>query len=247
VLGLVLAGQPVMSVPGAFSIAAGLAMAFAGWLTIYFAVQTRRKRDALQLELAVVTRDAQLRSLRAQINPHFLFNSLNSIRHLIVTQPARAEVMVTGLAELLRYSLASDRTDSVSLSDELHIVDEYLDLECVRLEDRLTVERAVAPEALRARIPPMLIQTLADNAIKHGIAELPGGGVVRIEVQAANGRVEILVSNTGRLKPPVRDGGRGLDNTKERLRLIYGDAATFTLREIHGAVEARLALPMEPA
>jgi LytS/YehU family sensor histidine kinase len=247
VIGLVLAGESVMPAAGAFSIAAGFAMAFAGWFTIYFAVQARRKRDALQLELAVVARDAQLRSLRAQLNPHFLFNCLNSLRHLIVTQPARAEVMVTGLAELLRYSLASDRADAVGLSDELRIVDEYLDLERVRLEDRLTVSRLVAPEALRARVPPMLIQTLVNNAIKHGIAELPWGGVVRIEACVVNGRVEILIANTGQLRPPVGAGGRGLENTKERLRLIYGDAATFSLRETQGTVEARLALPMEPA
>ena len=247
VLGLVLAGRPVMPASGAFGMAAGFAMALTGWLTIYFAVQTRRRRDALQLELAVVSRDAQLQSLRAQLNPHFLFNCLNSLRHLIVTQPARAEVMVTGLAELLRYSLASDRTDSVALSDELRIVDEYLALESVRLDDRLTVERAVAPEALHARIPPMLIQTLADNAIKHGIAELPDGGIVRIEAHAANGRVEILVANTGHLKAPAANGGRGLGNTRERLRLIYGEAATFSLQEIRGTVEARLALPMAPS
>jgi hypothetical protein len=148
VLGLVLAGRSVMSAASAFSVAAGFAMAFAGWLTIYFAVQTRRKRDALQLELAVVARDAQLRSLRAQLNPHFLFNCLNSLRHLIVTQPGRAEIMVTGLAGLLRYSPASDRADSVALGDELRVVDEYLDLERVRLEDRLTVERVVARLAL---------------------------------------------------------------------------------------------------
>jgi two-component system LytT family sensor kinase len=246
VLGLVLAGQSVMPAGGAFAIAGGFATAFAGWLTIYFALQRRRKRDALQLELAVVARDAQLRSLRAQLNPHFLFNCLNSLRHLIVTEPARAEVMVTGLAELLRYTLASDRTDSVALSDELRVIDEYLNLERVRLEGRLTVERIVAPDALRARIPPMLIQTLVDNAIKHGISELTDGGVVRIEARAVDGRVEILIANTGHLGPPAREGGRGLDNTKERLRLIYGDAATLSLRDAHGTVEARLALPMEP-
>ena len=247
VLGLVLAGQPPLAADNTTGIVFGFAMAFAGWLTIYFAVQARRKRDALQLELEVVAREAQLRSLRAQLNPHFLFNCLNSLRHLIVTQPARAEVMVTGLAELLRYSLASDRSDAVGLSDELRVVDEYLDIERVRLEDRLTVTRQVAHGALRARVPPMLIQTLVNNAIKHGIAELPEGGVVRIEAGVVNGRVEILIANTGHLRPPARERGRGLENTRERLRLLYGDAATFSLREIDGTVEARVVLPMEPS
>jgi len=247
VAGLVLAGQSRMPAQGAFSIAAGFTMAFTGWLTIYFAIHARRERDRMQLQLQVVARDAQLRSLRAQINPHFLFNCLNSLRHLIVTQPARAEVMVTGLAELLRYSLASDRTDSVALSDEARIVDEYLNLERIRLDDRLRVERHIAPETLDARIPPMVLQTLVENAIKHGIAELPQGGVVRIDARGAGDVVEILVTNTGQLQRAPADGGHGLSNLKERLRLIYGDAATFSLKPIDGSVEARLLLPRTPA
>ncbi len=204
-----------MSAENATGIVFGFAMAFAGWLTIYFAVQSRRKRDALQLELDVVAREAQLRSLRAQLNPHFLFNCLNSLRHLIVTQPARAEIMVTGLAELLRYSLASDRTDAVGLSDELRIVDEYLDIERVRLEDRLTVTRQVAREALRARVPPMLIQTLVNNAIKHGIAELPQGGVVRIEAQR---RQRPRRDSDRQHRPPSATGSRARPRTRKHER-----------------------------
>ena len=247
VLGLVLAGQPMMSARGAFSIAAGFAMAFTGWLTIYFAVHARRERDSVQFRLAAVARDAQLQALRAQINPHFLFNCLNSLRHLIATQPARAEVMVTGLADLLRYSLVSDRSDSVLLSDELHIVNEYLKLEAVRLEERLTVEQSITPDALRARVPPMLIQLLVENAIKHGISELPAGGVVNITAGVSTGRLDVRVTNTGRLRPQALGNGHGLANVRERLRLIYGNAAAFSLEERHGAVEARLSMPAIPA
>lgn len=246
VVGLLLVGQPMMPIQGAFGIAAGFAMGFAGWLTIYFAVHSRRERDALQLQLKVTMREAELQSLRAQINPHFLFNCLNSLRHLIVTNPARAEVMVTGLAELLRYSLTSDRTDSVPLADELRIVDEYLDLERVRLEDRLTVERRVTPDALRAQVPPMIVQTLVENAIKHGIAELAEGGLVRIEAGASNGELTLCVTNSGRLKTPgpSMPNGFGLDNAKGRLRLIYGQTASLTLRDHQGLVEARLTVPL---
>src|SRR5262245_14366314 len=168
----------------------GFSWALIGWFVIYYAVHARRRRDALQLELAVVTRDAQLRSLRAQLNPHFLFNSLNSLRHLIIENPDRAVAMVTGLSELLRYSLASDRVDMVSLAEELQVVDEYLELERVRLEERLRIERAIDPAALRTRIPPMLIQTLVDNAIKHGIADLPRGGVIRMAARVVHPSVE---------------------------------------------------------
>ena len=117
----------------------------------------------------------------------------------------------------------------------------------VRLEHRLTVERTIAPEALRAQVPPMIVQTLVENAIKHGIAELAGGGVVRIEVAASAGQLEIVVGNTGRLKPPDPAGGYGLDNLKERLRLIYGQAASFSISERGALVEARLILPTERA
>jgi sensor histidine kinase YesM len=244
---IVLAGGALMPWSAALSIFSGFGLAFAGWLTIYFAVHSRRRRDALQLELAVVVREAQLKSLRAQINPHFLFNCLNSLRHLILARPDRAAAMVTGLAEILRYSLASDRLDTVTLAEELRIVDEYLDLERVRFEERLRVERDVDAAALRSRIPPMLVQTLVDNAIKHGIGELPAGGVMRMAIHQVDGRVEILVSNTGRLGPPAREPGHGLENAKERLRLIYGNAASLTLREVAGNVHAHLVLPAEVA
>jgi len=243
---LMLAGQSMMRMQGVFGITAGFAMAFTGWLTIYFAVHARRERDALQLRLTVVAREAQLRALRAQLNPHFLFNCLNSLRHLIATQPARAELMLNNLAELLRYSLNADRAETVPLAEELRIVDEYLNLERVRLDERLTVERRIAPEAARAQVPPMLVQMLVENAIKHGISELPAGGVVRIDTAVApDGRLNLLVANTGRLGSPAEAGGLGLENVKGRLRLIYGDAASFSLSERDGMVEARLVLPME--
>lgn len=244
VLVLVIAGQALMPAQGAFGIAAGFAMAFTGWLTIYFAVHARRERDALQLQLRVTAREAQLQALRAQVNPHFLFNCLNSLRHLIATEPPRAEVMVTGLAELLRYSLNSDRTEFVSLADELRIVDEYLSLERVRLEDRLRVEHQIAPEAIRAQVPPMVVLTLVENAIKHGISDLPAGGVIRISAALTSAQLAVTIANTGRLRPPAGGAGFGLENAKGRLQLIYGPSASLALTERDGLVEARLILPV---
>lgn len=250
-LGVMLASHRPFPLPGFLGVFFGFCWGFAGWIVIYYEVHARRRRDALQaqsrralLELTVVTRDAQLRSLRAQLNPHFLFNCLNSLRHLILANPERAAAMVTGLAELLRYSLASDRTDAVPLAEELDVVDEYLALEQVRLEERLRVERAVEPAALAARVPPMLVQTLVDNAIKHGIAEEPRGGVVRIEARVNGARLELVVINTGRLKPPAPGAGHGVRNSTERLRLLYGDAASLRLTEADGMVRASLVLPM---
>ena len=241
------AGGPLLSPESVFGILAGFAMAFAGWLTIYFAVHARRERDALQWQLTLVTRDAQLRALRAQLNPHFLFNCLNSLRHLIVRHPERAEMMVTSLAELLRYSLASDRREFVTLSDELHIVDEYLELERVRLEERLKIERNITPDAMGAMVPPMAVQLLVENAIKHGIAELVEGGVVRIDASIARDQLAIGVCNTGTLKSAAGNPGHGLDNLRGRLRLLYDGAASFDIRERENLVEARLVIPVSRA
>lgn len=229
------------------SIFFGFAWAFGGWLVIYFSVHGRRRREALQLELAVVSRDAQLRSLRAQINPHFLFNSLNSLRHLILADPQRAVTMVTGLADLLRYSLASDRSDMVPLGDELAIVDEYLGLEQVRLEERLRVERAIEPATLPARVPPMLVQSLVDNAIKHGIATLPQGGLVRLSARIDGPAVEILIANTGTFTRASRGTGYGLTNAQERLRLLYDGSASLTFRQEGTMTVAELRVPVRVA
>jgi two-component sensor histidine kinase len=217
------------------------AWAFAGWLFIYGAVHARRRRDALE----IVARDAQLRSLRAQLNPHFLFNSLNSVRSLITEDPQRAASMITGLSEVLRYSLASDRQDTVSLAEEIGVVDEYVNVERVRFEERLQVERAIEPAAMAARVPPMLVQTLVENAVKHGIADLPRGGVVRLEASVREGRVEIVVTNDGRFKPSDDGSGYGLRNARERLRLLYGDLASLTVREDGDRTTAALSLPLE--
>ena len=119
-------------------------VAFGGWLFAYERVHAHRSHQQLE----IVAREAQLRALRAQLNPHFLFNSLNSVRSLISENPQRAATMVTGLADILRYSLASDRHDTVALADEMAIVDEYVGLERARLEDRLRVEQVVEPSAL---------------------------------------------------------------------------------------------------
>jgi len=216
-----------------------------GWLTIYYVVHVRRRRDALQLELTVTAREAQLRALQAQINPHFLFNCLNSLRHLIGTHPDRAQAVVTNLADILRYALDSDRRDLTPLSDELEVVDRYLELERMRFEERLCVERAIDPSALGVRVPPMLLQTLVDNAIKHGISELTAGGVVRLEARTDAGRLTLKVRNTGALKTgaPTTEG-YGLRNARERLRLLYGADASLTLRDLNGMTEALLQIPV---
>jgi two-component system LytT family sensor kinase len=220
--------------------------AFGFWLWFYELAHQRRRRNELEL----IARDSQLRSLRAQLNPHFMFNSLNSVRSLIAENPQGAVSMVTGLSEILRYSLTADRKHTVPLADEIRVIDEYVGVERVRFEDRLHVERAIDPRALNVPVPPMIVQTLVENAVKHGISSLPNGGIVRLDVQLRSNRLGIVIRNTGRFKRAMDGEGFGLQNASERLRLLYGDRASLTVREeTNGDGEytvAELILPIEP-
>jgi len=220
-------------------------VAFGAWLWIYEMVHERRRRD----ELERLARDAQLRALRAQMNPHFLFNSLNSVRSLITENPARAADMVTGLSDILRYSLASDRRETVPFADELGVIEEYLAVERVRFEDRLRLEQTIDPRASSLAVPPMIVQTLVENAVKHGISATAGGGLVRLDARVRDHRLEVVVRNTGRFQPAIDGGGFGLRNAAERLQLLYGERASLTVEQEAGAAGeetvATLVLPVE--
>ena len=203
------------------------------WSVLYFGVHYfRRYRSAEidRLEMAVQSRDAKLDALRLQLNPHFLFNSLNSVRALVVEAPRQAQQMITKLARLLRTTLRSSETTTVPLRDELDLVQTYLDLEAVRLEERLTYTIDADAATLGCAVPPMLMQTLVENAIKHGVAPAPEGGRVHVEARRQKETLHLRVRNTGHLEQTKRDGGVGLQNVRERLRLLFGDAATLTLR-----------------
>jgi signal transduction histidine kinase len=245
-LGMMATRSNPLPIAGLAGITAGFAWALSGWLTIYYVIHVRRRRDALQLELKMAAREAEMRALRAQVNPHFLFNCLNSLRHLIGSNPDRAQAMVTNLAELLRYSLDSDRRDLTPLGAELQMVDEYLALEHIRFEERLRIERDIDPAALAVQVPPMLLQSLVDNAIKHGIAELIDGGRVRIEARVHASTLRLSVWNTGPLKSEGADAGCGLRNARERLRLLFGGAASLTLRQVNDMTEAAVVIPVQP-
>ena len=138
-------------------------------------------------DLNLALREAELRALEAQVNPHFLFNCLNTIRGMIVENPAHAQEMITRLANILRYNLRPDRLPTAPLAREVEVVSDYLALESARFEDRLNVKFAVDPEAAQILVPTMLVQTLVENALKHGIAHLPGGGDVLIRGTATKG------------------------------------------------------------
>jgi len=205
------------------------AFVFMIWLTLYFgahAVRQFRSAELRESELARALQLAELRLLKSQLNPHFLFNALNTVRSLIAHDPARAQDAVTRLANTLRYTLSSAREELVSLAQELEIVQDYLDLESLRLEDRLRIDCEVSAEARGVRIPVMLLQTVVENAIKHGIAELPAGGVLRIRGELRDDALILEVENPRPLAPrPEVSKGIGLRNAAERLRLLFGERA----------------------
>jgi LytS/YehU family sensor histidine kinase len=180
-------------------------------------------------------KESELRALKSQVNPHFIFNSLNSLRALIDEDPARARKAVTQLANLLRYSLQSGQMETVPFEDELDIVNDYLALEQVRHEERLRLRLDIAPEALHLRIPPMLLQTLVENAVKYGISPRHEGGEIAIIARNSGGSLRIQVSNPGEVARDAQatSTGVGLHNAAERLRLIFGDGATLRLRSEH--------------
>jgi sensor histidine kinase YesM len=218
------------------------------WTGLYFGLAVQRHRYAAQVsqaETAQLLHAAELRLLKAQLNPHFLFNALNGVRALIADEPARAQDAVTQLARTLRYTLASSDEELVSLARELEIANDYLALEGLRLAERLTVVRDIAPQALPVRIPVMLVQTLMENAIKHGIAELKQGGTLRIEGYVANAELTIRITNPRPLTAPGPSSqGTGLKNSTERLRLLFGNRATLHLDLSHpGEATAEVRLP----
>jgi two-component system sensor histidine kinase AlgZ len=219
------------------------------WCVLYFIIVSGRRRRWAELresELAHALHLAELRVLKSQLNPHFLFNSLNTVRALIAHDQARAQEAVTQLARTLRYTLNAGQEELVPFERELEIVESYLALESLRFGDRLTVDRDIALAARQARIPTMLLQTLVENAIKHGIAELPRGGTLRIAAQPRDASLILAVENPRPLAHARAAGERvGLRNLEQRLQLLFGDGASFELdlSDPHRAI-ARSRIPL---
>jgi GAF domain-containing protein len=212
-----------------------------------------RRIDALRLsrerqEMTKLTAQAELRALRAQVNPHFLFNALNTIGFLIQSAPARAHVTLMKLTSLLRAVLRSNES-ALELGEEIDLVDAYLEIERARFEERLQIVIDVPQALRRMRVPPLILQPLVENAIKHGIANSRGGGSIRIRARVHRDLLRITVRNTGATTSEIeiahgRRRGVGLANLDARLRHIYGESALLTL--VAGATEtcAEVVLPV---
>ena len=215
------------------------AVYFISWSSIYFAYQYLQRTREVEIEkwkLSASVKDAELSALKAQINPHFIFNSLNNIRSLVIEDYERARDSITHLSDLLRFSIQFDQYERVSLDKELAVVKDYLNLEAIQLEERLKYDFRIDKSTKEFQVPPMIVQTLVENAIKHSINELPNGGEIIIETKLDVDFLYIYVKNTGQLKinrMPGHRRGIGINNSKERLRLLYGQKSSLVVENMN--------------
>jgi sensor histidine kinase YesM len=214
----------------------------------YFVISRRFIDPALQAEQALLDsleKEAELATLRSQINPHFLFNSLNTVRALVRNQPDLARDAVTRLSNILRVALESGRRTVIPLEIEMNVVRSYLALEGLRFDDRLAFEIDQEAGLEDARVPPMLVQTLVENAVKHGIGAQGLSGAVEVRIRSESGALIVTVTNPGRIRSESRSTRVGLRNARERLELLFGDEASVTLEETaDGRVKAEARLPL---
>ena len=220
------------------------------WQMIYFIfhfIQNYQKIEVEKWRAEAKAKEAQLNSLKRQLNPHFVFNALNSVRALIVEDPKQAQEMITQLSNLIRYTLQSEPKELVRLEDELAVVKDYLSLESIRFEDRLKINLQIDPKSNSFMVPPMILQTLVENAIKHGISKFTQGGELSIISSIENHQLILQIRNPGKFElgsQTIESTGVGLKNSSERLNLLFGGGSKLTLsNESQNQVLAELVIP----
>jgi two-component system sensor histidine kinase AlgZ len=220
-----------------------LAVVF-NYLFITFEASQRAEKKALELQ--VLAREAELKALRAQIDPHFLFNSLNSISAMVTTDPEGARRMCILLADFLRGCLKLGSEERISLGEEMKLTEHYLDIERVRLGSRLGLDREVHPDCEACLVPPLIMQPLVENAITHGIAPMLHGGTLRIEARKHGDILKIVLENPFEAEAVRRNGtGVGLKNVRLRLMNLFDGNARFEVREEAGRFRVELQIPCE--
>lgn len=215
------------------------------WCLFYFTFHyVQRYNKSLKAETAA--REVELNNLKAQLNPHFIFNALNSIRALVDENPRKSKESITQLSHILRNSLISDRKKLIPFMEELKTVMDYLALESIRYEERLTTSFDIDRNSGKFNIPPLMLQTLVENGIKHGISNLKHGGEISITTTTRRKQLHLQIRNTGQLSKEIDvNKGFGLANTKKRLELIFGELAKFEIKnENKTTVLTTIVLPL---
>jgi two-component system, LytTR family, sensor kinase len=221
---------------------------FIVWNVLYFAVHTFenwKKEEIINLELRAAKMESELTSFRAQMNPHFIFNSLNSIKALVDENPGKAREAIMMLSSILRNNMMPSKSATVLMKDEWSLVEKYLQLEKIRFEDRLNVRLHLQPEFSAVEVPSFMLQTLVENAIKHGISKRVEGGDVEMSTSREGDRLRVDIYNTGTLRRSPGSQGIGLLNTQQRLALIYGDRAELRLTQQEERVLCSLFIPIQ--
>ena len=220
------------------------------WLLLYMIwhyLERNRKDELGRLSLEKTVKELELKTIKSHINPHFIFNSLNSIRALVEENPKRARTAITELSNILRSSLQVEKMETVPLHKELDIVKDYLALEQMRFEERLKIEMDIDEDTLEQHVPPMMLQTLVENAIKHGISKRINGGTIRIISRFTGKNFELIVQNSGNLEINNKEGF-GFKSTRDRLKFLFDGHAYFKVEEIQGnIVQAKIVMPIECA
>jgi len=218
------------------------------WGLIYFTyhyVMMSRNDQLDKIKLESLLKEMQLKTIKSHINPHFIFNALNSIRALVDENPARARTAITELSNILRSSLQAEKVEVTPMEKELALIKDYLELEHIRFESRLRVKYCIDEITLDMPVPPMMLQTLVENAIKHGISKQIDGGLIHITSVANDDYHELTIQNTGHLASSCNPDGFGLESTQSRLKLLYGDKAGFAIKNIDdNMVEVKVLIPL---
>ena len=218
------------------------------WLLLYMVwhyLERNRKDEIDKLSLEKTVKELELNTIKSHINPHFIFNSLNSIRAMVDENPQRARTAITELSNILRSSMQVEKMETVPLNKELDIVKDYLALEHMRFEERLKIEMDIDEDTLEQPVPPMMLQTLVENAIKHGISKKIKGGVVKIISRFTDHHFELIVQNSGTIDDELLPEGFGLTSTRDRLKFLFHGKAEFQIKKINGSeVQAKIVMPI---
>jgi two-component system sensor histidine kinase AlgZ len=232
-------------IAGIFSTLVLIFLLIASMHYVIIGFERSNESERQTFELRLLAQDAELRALRAQIDPHFLFNSLNSISALTASDPAKARTMTLMLADFFRKSLELGSRSNIPLNDELALAFEFLTIEQVRFGSRLKVEQDIKEECQKVMVPPLILQPLVENAVRHGIAHLVNGGTIRIHCERHGDRLVIQIENPVDIDRPRRKGsGLGLKNVRSRLDMFYGNEARVDVEETNEYFQVKFSFPI---
>lgn len=223
---------------------------FGIWNALYFSwnyIERNRQLLLNRLRMESELKDLEIKTIKANLQPHFIFNSLNSIRALVDENPKLAREAVTKISNILRNSIAQ-KNELDTVENEINLVDDYIGLESIRFEERLRFSKSIDPLTLPLMIPTMMLQTLVENAVKHGISANEDGGEIHLETRLEDHKLFIIIRNTGTLnkeKTHTDSLSFGLNATKQRLAYFYQDKATFEIIQDHDVVKTSIIIQQE--